>query len=190
MVLLMGAETEGMPTPWKMTASVDLFGASLLYNSIGAVVSAGLALVAFFVLIKSTKLGIAMRATANDQEVAMALGIPVGRIFGSTWFIAGALAALGGVFLGMFPRTVDVNIGLVALRAFPAVIVGGLESPAGAVIAGVLLGVTEVLAQGYINQHLGEFGHDFHTVFPYIVMIGFLVFRPYGLFGEKEVERI
>jgi len=131
-----------------------------------------------------------MRATSGDQEVALALGIPVGRVFGATWFIAGALAAIGGIFLGMFPRTVDVNLGYVALRAFPAVIVGGLESPLGAVIAGLLLGVTEVLAQGYVNEHLGDFGHDFHTVFPYIVMILFLVVRPYGLFGQREVERV
>lgn len=190
LVLVLGGETEGMPTPWERTGALEIAGASILYNSVAAVVAAALALGAFFVVIKYSKIGVAMRATANDQEVALALGIPVGRIFGATWFVAGALAALGGVFLGMFPQTVTVNLGYVALRAFPAVIVGGLESPLGAVIAGVLLGVTEVLAQGYVNPHLGEFGHDFHTVFPYLVMIGFLVFRPYGLFGQEEVERV
>jgi branched-chain amino acid transport system permease protein len=190
LVLVLGGETEGMPTPWDRTGDVEIFGASILYNSLAAITAAGLALGAFFVAIKYSKIGVAMRATSNDQEVALAMGIPVGRIFGATWFVAGALAALGGVFLGMFPHTVTVNLGYVALRAFPAVIVGGLESPAGAVIAGVLLGVTEVLAQGYVNPHLGEFGHDFHTVFPYLVMIGFLVFRPYGLFGQEEVERV
>lgn len=190
LVLVLGGETEGMPTPWERTGAVDVMGASILYNSLAAVVAAAVALAAFFVVIKYSKIGVAMRATANDQEVALALGIPVGRIFGATWFVAGALAALGGIFLGMFPQTVTVNLGYVALRAFPAVIVGGLESPLGAVIAGVLLGVTEVLAQGYVNPHLGEFGHDFHTVFPYLVMIGFLVFRPYGLFGQKDVERV
>ena len=190
MVMVFGATTEGMPTPWERTGTVEIFGASLLDNSLAAIVSAGLALGAFFVMIRYTKLGVAMRATSGDQEVALALGIPVGRVFGATWFIAGALAAIGGIFLGMFPRTVDVNLGYVALRAFPAVIVGGLESPLGAVIAGLLLGVTEVLAQGYVNEHLGDFGHDFHTVFPYIVMILFLVVRPYGLFGQREVERV
>lgn len=190
LVMVLGGDTEGMPTPWERTGAVEILGASVLYNSIGAVVAAALALGAFFAVVKYSKLGVAMRATATDQEVALALGIPVGRIFGATWFVAGALAALGGVFLGMFPQTVTVNLGYVALRAFPAVIVGGLESPLGAVIAGVLLGVTEVLAQGYINPHLGAFGHDFHTVFPYLVMVAFLVFRPYGLFGQREVERV
>lgn len=190
LVLALGGDTEGMPTPWDRTGAVELFGASILYNSLAAVAAAALALAVFFVVVKYSKFGVAMRATANDQEVALAMGIGVGRIFGATWFLAGALAALGGVFLGMFPQTVTVNLGFVALRAFPAVIVGGLESPGGAVLAGMLLGVTEVLAQGYVNPRLGEFGHDFHTVFPYLVMIAFLVFRPYGLFGQREVERV
>lgn len=179
-----------MPTPWERTGSVDILGASVLYNSVATMLAALAALAAFFVLLRYTRLGIAMRATAADQEVALALGIPVGRILGATWFVAGALAAVAGVFLGMFPQTVTVNLGYVALRAFPAVIVGGLESPLGAVLAGLALGVVEVLAQGYINPHLGAFGHDFHTVFPYLVMIAFLVFRPYGLFGQREVERV
>ena len=190
LVLALGGGTEGMPTPWERTGSMELFGANVLYNSLATMVAAAAALGAFFVLLRFTRLGIAMRATASDQEVALALGIPVGRILGATWFVAGALAAVGGVFLGMFPQTVTVNLGYVAMRAFPAVIVGGLESPLGAVIAGLALGVVEVLAQGYINPHLGAFGHDFHTVFPYLVMIGFLVFRPYGLFGQRDVERV
>lgn len=190
MLVAFGSETQGMPTPWDRLGAVQIAGASLLYNSVAAVVSAALALVAFFVMIRFTKLGVAMRTTAGDQEVALALGIPVGRIFGVTWFIAGGLAALGGIFLGMFPRTVDINLGYVALRAFPAVIVGGLESPPGAVVAGLALGVVEVLAQAYLNPLLGPFGHDFHTVFPYLIMILFLVVRPYGLFGQRDVERV
>jgi branched-chain amino acid transport system permease protein len=70
------------------------------------------------------------------------------------------------------------------------VIVGGLESPAGAVLAGMALGLLEVLAQGYLSPHLGNFGHGFHTVFPYLVMIVFLMVRPYGILGRKEVERL
>lgn len=185
-----GADPRGMPTPWEPTASVELFGANVLVSSIGAVVAGGLALGAFFLLVKRSRLGVAMRAASTDQEVALALGIPVGRIFGATWFIAGALAALGGVFLAMFPRSVDANLGFVALRAFPAVIVGGLDSAAGTVLAGLMLGVLEVMAQGYINPELGQFGQGFHAVFPYLVMILFLVVRPYGLFGRKDVERV
>ena len=141
-------------------------------------------------MISFTRLGIAMRATASDQETALAMGIPVGRILGTTWFLAGAYAALGGVLLAMFPRQADMQLSFVALRAFPAVIVGGLESIGGTIFAGLLLGLVEVYAQGYVNPLLGAFGQNFHGVFPYIVMIAFLVFRPYGLFGVKEVERL
>ncbi|MFW6067799.1 MAG: branched-chain amino acid ABC transporter permease [Myxococcota bacterium] len=189
-VVTWGADPRGMRTPWDTAATVSIAGGEVLLNSIGAVVAGALALGSFFVLIKYSRLGVAMRATSNDQEVALALGIPVGRIFASTWFLSGVYAALGGVFLAMFPRSVEPNLGFVALRAFPAVIVGGLDSPLGTVLAGLMLGLLEVLAQGYLNEHLGQFGHGFHTVFPYLVMILFLVVRPYGFFGTKEVERV
>jgi branched-chain amino acid transport system permease protein len=185
-----GPQTRGMPTPWDPLTTVDVAGASLLMNSVAALGAGAAALAAFFLLVRRTKLGVAMRATASDQETALALGIPVGRVFAATWFLAGLFAALAGIFLGMFPRNVDTNLGFVALRAFPAVIVGGLDSAWGTVLAGVLLGVLEVLCQGYVNPYLGEFGRNFHAVFPYVVMILFLIVKPHGLFGTREVERV
>jgi branched-chain amino acid transport system permease protein len=189
-VIAWGPDPRGMPTPWERTGTIDVLGASVLVSSVWAIVAGAAALGAFFWIIKKTRLGVAMRAAANDQEVAMALGIRVGRVFGATWFLSGAYAALAGVFLAMFPANAEPNLGYVALRAFPAVIVGGLESPPGAVIAGLLLGLLEVLAQAYLSPLLGQFGHGFHTVFPYLVMIAFLVIRPYGIFGRKTVERL
>lgn len=189
-LIVWGTDLRGMPTPWDTMASVEIGGAVILYNGIIAVVLGGIALVLFYLLLKKTKLGIAMRAANSDQEVALVLGIPVGKVFMSTWFLAGAFAALAGVFLTMFPRSLDSNLGYVALAAFPAAVVGGLNSPIGTVVAGVLLGLTEVLAQAYLEPVLGEFGHNIHVVFPYIIMILFLMIRPYGLFGEKEVERL
>jgi branched-chain amino acid transport system permease protein len=189
-IIVWGVEPRGMPTPWDTMSTVDVAGAKLLYNSLATIVAGALTLAAFFVVIRYTKFGVAMRATSLDQEAALAHGIPVGRIMASTWFLSGMFAALGGVFLGMFPSTVDANIGLIALKAFPAVILGGLESALGAVIAGLMLGVLEVLAQAYLNPALGEFGHNFHGVFPYLVMIVVLIVRPYGLLGREEVERV
>ncbi len=189
-VIVWGPDPRGMPTPWERTGTVEILGARVLWSSVGAMVAGAVALGLFFVLLKKTRLGVAMRATSNDQEVALALGIPVGRVFGTTWFLSGAYAALAGVFLSMFPSSAEPNLGFVALRAFPAVIVGGLESPLGTVIAGLFLGLLEVLAQGYVNPRLGAFGHNVHTVFPYVVMILFLMVRPYGIFGQKEVERL
>ena len=189
-VVIWGTEPRGVPTPWDTTATVEVLGARVLWNNIGAVIASAVALGVFYLATRKSRLGVAMRATSCDQEVSLALGIPVGRVFGTTWFVAGALAALAGIFLAMFPRQLDTNLGFVALRAFPAVIVGGLDSVAGPVIAGVILGLLEVLAQGYVNPYLGDFGHNFHAVFPYVVMILFLVVRPQGLFGRADVERL
>lgn len=189
-IVIWGTNPRGMPTPWDTSATVQIFGAQVLVNSVGAVVAGGLALLAFFLLLKYTRIGVAMRATSSDQEASLGLGIPVGKIFGTTWFIAGVYAALAGIFLGMFPRNVDVNLGFIALRAFPAVILGGLDSALGVVIAGLMLGLLEVFAQGYINPHLGNFGQNFHAVFPYVIMILVLMVRPYGLLGSREIKRV
>lgn len=189
-LIVWGAELRGMPTPWETMSSVEIFGATVLVNGIAAVAVGAVSLGLFYLLLKKTRLGISMRATNSDQEVALVLGIPVGRVFLATWFIAGAFAAVAGVFLTMFPRSLDSNLGYVALSAFPAAVVGGLSSPLGTVIAGVLLGLAEVMAQAYLEPVLGEFGHNIHVVFPYVVMILFLVIRPYGLLGEKTVERL
>lgn len=189
-VLVWGPQSRAMPVPWQSDGTVSLLGARVTYNSIGAVAAAGLALLAFFVLFRWTRIGVAMRATATDQEAALSVGVPVGRIFGLTWFIAGATAALGGVFLGMFPRLVEPNLGFIAFRAFPAALLGGLDSPGGAVLGGMLLGVLELLAQGYVNPELGSFGQNFHEVLAYVIMVLVLVVRPYGLLGRREVERV
>lgn len=189
-VVIWGVDMHSMPVPWEKTGALELGQVSVSYNSLASVVAGLLALTLFFVLLRYSKLGIGMRATNNDQEVALALGIPVGRIFVATWFLAGMYAALAGVFLSTYPSVLDTNLNLVALRAFPAIIVGGLTSPVGAVIAGLILGLSEVLAQRYVEPLLGEFGRNIHEVFPYVIMIAFLMVRPYGLLGTKEVTRV
>jgi branched-chain amino acid transport system permease protein len=111
-------------------------------------------------------------------------------MFSATWFLAGMYAALAGVFLSMFPRSLDANLGYVAFLAFPALIVGGMSSVVGTVIAAVLLGLSEVWAQAYLEPLLGRFGPGIHEVAPYLVMIAILIVKPYGLFGRAEVERV
>lgn len=189
-VIAFGADTRGMPTPWDAMAEVRLGEATVLQSSLVSLAVTGAVLLALHALVRRTPLGVAMRAASENQEVSLSLGIPVGRVLAFTWFVAGAAAAVAGVFLGMFPRSVDSNLGYVALRAFPAIIVGGLESVAGAVAAAFVLGVLEVLSQAYLNPHLGAFGHNFHAVFPYAAMILFLMLRPRGLWGEQEVQRV
>jgi branched-chain amino acid transport system permease protein len=189
-MLIFGNDSMPVITPWDAMGSVEFVGATLDYNAISAILAGLVAFLAFAALLKFTSLGVAMRSTASDQETSLALGIPVGRILGATWFVAGAFAALAGVFLGIRDYSVDMNLGFVALRAFPAVILGGLDSAKGAVIAGLLLGVLEVLTAGYVNALLGPMGKNLHTVLPYLVMIAVLIVRPYGLFGTHKVQRV
>ncbi len=143
-----------------------------------------------FLFFQYTRYGVAMRATALDQEAALAVGIRVRTIYALAWAIAGAVATAGGLFLAGFPRNLDPTTGFVALRAFPAIIVGGLDSTLGAVVGGTLIGLIEVLTAGYQPQVAPWLGKNFHVVAPYVVMLGVLLVRPYGLFGTREVERV
>ena len=148
------------------------------------------AVVLLFLFFRYTRYGIAMRATALDQEAARAVGIRVSTIIALAWGIAGVVATTGGLFLAGFPRNLDPSAGFVALRAFPAIIVGGLDSTLGAVVGGVLIGLIEVLTAGYQPQYAPWLGKNFHVVAAYVVMLVVLLVRPYGLFGTPEVERV
>lgn len=137
----------------------------------------------FFV--KSRK-GIAMRAVADNQQVAMAMGINVERYFGLAWAMAGLVSALGGIIWGSSVG-VDVNLALVGLKVFPVVILGGLDSIPGAVVGGLIVGLVENIAAGYVDPYVGGGTKDFA---PYVLMIVALMVRPYGIFGKKIIERV
>ena len=148
-------------------------------------------LLVFFVFFRYSSMGLAMRATALDQEAAMAQGISARRVFASSWAIAAVVAALAGVTLSSGKSGgVDVGIGFIALAAFPAMILGGLDSPLGAVVGGVIIGVSQTLTQGYQSEYFSWVGEGFYEVMPYLVMIVVLLVRPYGLFGTPEVRRV
>ncbi len=189
-MLVWGTQPVPLRTPWDAMARIEVAGAVVGYDALATLGAGAVALAAFFALMRYSRLGVAMRAASVDQETSMALGIPVGKVFAATWFIAGGFAAMAGIFLAVREPQIDATLGFVALRAFPAVIVGGLESPVGAVLAGLLLGVLEVLCAGYLNTAMGAFGKNFHVVLPYLLMIAVLVVRPYGLFGQRRVERL
>lgn len=130
--------------------------------------------------------GIAMRAVADNQQVAMAMGINVERYFGLAWAMTGLVSALGGVIWGNL-LGVDVNLSLVGFKVFPVVILGGLDSIPGAIIGGLLVGVVENIAAGYVDPYVGGGTKDFA---PYVLMILALMIRPYGIFGKKIIERV
>src|SRR5213596_3118740 len=152
---------------------------------LGAAVSlAFLAAFGWFFL-KSRK-GIAMRAVADSQQVALAMGINVERYFGVAWAMTGIVSALGGVLWGNL-LGVDVNLALVGFKVFPVVILGGLDSIPGAIVGGLIVGVVENVAAGYVDPYVGGGTKDFA---PYVLMILALMVRPYGIFGKKIIERV
>ena len=136
----------------------------------------------FFV--KSRK-GIAMRAVADNQQVAMAMGINVERYFGLAWAMTGMVSALGGIIWGNIIG-VDVNLALVGFKVFPVVILGGLDSIPGAIVGGLIVGIVENIAAGYVDPYVGGGTKDFA---PYVLMILALMVRPYGIFGKRKIER-
>jgi branched-chain amino acid transport system permease protein len=145
------------------------------------------ALALYFAFDRWTRWGLAIQATAEDEEATLSLGVPVRRVHLITWAMAGALAVLGGLFLAGFPSSPLPALGDAALRAFPAIVLGGLRSPTGAVVGGVVIGITEVMTSGYAPASLGD---NFYAVAPYIAMILILLVRPYGLFGRAPAERL
>jgi len=135
-----------------------------------------------------------MRAVAFDQEAAMAQGISVGRVFAIAWAAGAALAALGGIFASMSPwppaGAVSTEGSFIAFRAFPAVILGGLDSVVGALVGGLIIGFAEIFAGEYLSHLTDTLGAGYQQVVPYIVMLGGLLIRPYGIFGTPEIRRV
>lgn len=190
MIIIWGVQPRAIASPFG-EGTLGVGEAAIPYQTLAQIAVAMLAMGGFFALVKHTRLGVGMRATSTDQEVALALGIPVGRILASTWFLAGMLAGLAGIFAAMKHAMFGHEATLIiAFRAFPAVIVGGLTSTVGTVIAGILLGLLEIYAPVYLGPHLGAFGRNIQDVFPYLIMILFLMVRPYGLLGTRDVERL
>jgi branched-chain amino acid transport system permease protein len=152
---------------------------------VGAVISLGF-LAGFGLFFLKSRKGIAMRAVADNQQVAMAMGINVERYFGVAWAMTGIVSALGGVLWGNL-LGVDVNLSLVGFKVFPVVILGGLDSIPGAIVGGLIVGVVENVAAGYVDPYVGGGTKDFA---PYVLMILALMIRPYGIFGKRIIERI
>ena len=151
--------------------------------------AAAISLVLFLLLslyFKYNKMGIAMRATADDQMAVQACGIPVTKIFSRSWMFACVLAAVGGVLMSSIG---GITYGLVhtGLKAFSVVILGGLNSFLGAIIAGPIIGLAETLGGGYLTPLTWP---GVREVIPFIIIIIVMFLKPYGLFGEVRIERI
>ena len=174
--------------------SVNVGGVTLKYLEIAALFTGVVLIIFLSVFFKRSKYGVAMMATSYDQEAALAQGINVGRIFGLVWLISGVLAGFAGFFITGGFNTLTQASFLSALRVLPAVAIGGLDSIPGAVIGSLIIGLT----QGYVAYYQLMFegvvgftlGSGFSLIAPYLIMFFILIFRPDGLFGTKEVERV
>ncbi len=179
-------------TPWGLN-QVTIGDVTILEVDVATIVLAAVVLGAFFAFFRYTKYGVAMRATAVDQEAALAQGINVRRIVALSWAIAGVVAVLAGTMLGAGagPGTgLGVGMAVISLKALPAVVLGGLDSPAGAVVGGAIIGIAEVLTAGYQSDVLPFLPDGFAAVMPWVVMLVVLIVRPYGLFGTRDVRRV
>ena len=184
-----GTKSLNIGDPWRDSV-VHLGSFSVPEARVAAAVVAIVLLSAFFAAFKLSDWGVAMRCAAEDGEAAALMGIRLGRVAAGAWVVAGALAAVGGVFFTTFPSPgVDSSVGLSALIALPAAILGGLDSLAGAVVGGLILGVVVTLTAGYQND-LSFLGRGLGDVAPYIVMVLVLLVRPAGLFGTRELTRV
>jgi branched-chain amino acid transport system permease protein len=154
---------------------------------IGLIVAA-IVVALLMVVFRYTKSGLAMRATAEDEQVVRSSGIRVTMVYGIAWVIACVVGVVGGILLGGVSG-VMIPLADIGLKALAVVILGGLDSIGGAIIAGLMLGVLENLASGYLDPLMPS-GGGLANVFPFLVMIVVLIFRPYGLFGLKRIERI
>lgn len=177
--------------PLLPSAAHDLLGAQindlqLLIMAVAALTMAGLML-----LVNRSRLGRAMRATAENPEIAALMGVDINRVIAATFVIGSALAALAGVMVSSHYGVAHYSMGfLLGLKAFTAAVLGGIGNLGGAMVGGLLLGVIEALGAGYIGDLTGGvFGSNYQDVFAFIVLIGVLVFRPSGLLGEKVAER-
>ena len=152
-----------------------------------SIASVGLLLILFSAFFKYTRAGIAMRATAFSQQVALSMGISVKHIFALTWSIAAVVSAIGGVLLGGIRGGVDGGFALFGLKVIPVVILGGLDSVLGAIVGGLVMGILENLSGGYLDP---VFGGGVKEVAPFIALVAILAVKPYGLFGKVKIERV
>ena len=171
--------------------SFHIGGAIITGVQIAIILTSVLMMAALTLLVYRTKLGIAMRATSQNPQVAGLMGIDINRVIAFTFIVGAGLAAVAGVMVGTYYGIAHYSMGsLLGMKAFAAAVLGGIGNLAGAMLGGILLGVVEALGAGYIGDLTNNvFGSNYQDVFAFIVLIAVLVFRPSGLLGERVSER-
>ncbi|NRA85191.1 MAG: branched-chain amino acid ABC transporter permease [Gammaproteobacteria bacterium] len=183
---IFGVSAESYPQVFEQETFV-IFGLHVETAYLMSTVFALIIMAAFYFFFKHSKQGLAMRATAFDQQVAQSLGISVKRVFAMSWAIAATVSATAGVVIGMVNGVSD-SLSVIGIKVFPAVILGGLDSIIGAIVGGLIIGVLENVAEFVDGQYL-HWG-NLYDIAPFYVLLIILWFKPYGLFGTKDIERI
>lgn len=180
------------PTDIIPIGFMTILGTPISYKYIFSLIIALFCLLLFGLFFQFTRSGIAMRATADDQLAAQSLGISTSQIFRNAWAIGCITAAIGGIIVGFLIGLNCYNTPVLGLRVLPVVLLGGLDSIPGAIIGGLIVGVTENLAGAYLDPLLYEWlgWGGTRDVFPYFLIMIILMLKPYGLFGWVRIERI
>ena len=168
------------PLSWK--------GVSISWTQLVGVVITISMIAVFSWFFKSSTLGISMRAVSDDQLASMSVGISIPRVFGLAWALAGLSAAAAGAIIGNITGLNFETLRAFGITVFPVVILGGLDSIIGAVVAGIIMGLIQQFAAGYLDGNWGLNGTA--DVLPYIILLIILLFKPHGLFGTHEIERV
>ena len=189
-MLIWGRRYHTFPSIIKPTPH-DFFGATITDLQILIIVVSALIMAGLLLLVHTTRLGRAMRATSENQVVAGLMGVNINRIISATFVIGSALAAVAGVLVSANYSIAHYYMGfMLGLKAFTAAVLGGIGTLGGAMLGGLLLGLIESIGAGYIGDVTGGFlGSHYQDVFAFVVLIAVLVFRPTGLMGERVAQR-
>ena len=180
-VLIWGSEPLVLPVS-PGDAVIKLGGLRFYLTQLIAIACLALVVIGFFLFYRYTRAGLAMRAASSNETVALLMGIDVRRIYALAWVLAAVTGGLAGLLISTIYE-LGPDMYTFGLRAFPAVILGGLDSAIGSAVSGVIVGILENLGEGFIGKGIKE-------VAGFIVILIVLMVRPYGLFGTREVERV
>ena len=181
----------GLPVAYKPLiiprGQIELGNVALPYTYLWTFVAALAVFLLMFLAFKYTRIGITLRAVAEGHQTARACGISVKKVFTLVWLISGMVAGVGGILLANYCGCHTLSLGGIGIIALPVVILGGLESIGGALVAGLIIGVTQSMVGGYLDPLIGG---GFAEAAPFVLMLIILWFKPYGLFGEVRIERL
>jgi branched-chain amino acid transport system permease protein len=190
-LLLFGGAQRNFPQifsaadPYRISTLFTVNDVILKQNLVWSFVVAVLGVLLIGAFFQFTRTGLAMRGTSEDHELAQSIGLSINRVFGMSWALAGVVATVAGILLAT-SSGLDLSLSVVVLAAFPAVLLGGLDSIPGALLGGLIIG----LAQGLVSASTVPIVRNAAEIMPYVVLLVVLLIRPEGLFGQKRIERI